>query len=69
MGGQRRYKVPMFDTNYRVLRILPDDKEELLFSSNVFKDAEAEYKRLSVNTTDTIFFMHRTLIVKRNDRT
>lgn len=68
MGTQRRYKVPMFDTTYRVVKEA-EPKDETLFGSDVLAEAEAEYHRLiASNSGDVFYLMHRARVVRRSDK-
>lgn len=67
MGTQQRYKVPMFDTTYRVVREVKGDKDKTLFGGDDFAEAEAEYARLVKTTEGVIQLLHRSRIVRRSD--
>lgn len=66
MGGQTRYKVPMFDTTYRVVK-KAEPKDQTLFGSNDFAEATAEYEKLLKTTDGVLYLMHRARIVRRSD--
>lgn len=67
MGGQSRYKVPMFDHQWRVLFAdLP--KDELIFGSDEFALALPEYdKAVKANPGRLIQLCQRSRIVRRSD--
>lgn len=70
MGQQRRYKVGMFDTTYRVLIEKTGEKDETVFGSDSFDEATAQYEAVKAKTKGkTVFLMHRARILKRSDST
>ena len=69
MGGQSRYKVRMFNTNYRVTTEVPGEKLETVFGSDVLDEALKQYKIVAAGTMDRIvYLMQGTRIMRRSDR-
>lgn len=67
MGGQSRYKVPMFDHNYRV--VLAGDRDELIAGCETLDEAEAAY-RLAVadHPGRVVHLIQRARIVRSSER-
>jgi hypothetical protein len=71
MGGQSRYKVSMFDHQWRVLLVDEAEiaKPELVFGTEVFEYAVAAYDAaVKDNPGRLVQLRQRSRIVRRSDR-
>lgn len=71
MGGQSRYKVSMFDHQWRVLLVDEAEiaKPELVFGTDVLAEALAAYdKAVAEHPARLVQLRQGTRIVRRSDR-